>query len=104
MPLPKTTSKDLQIHLQHLGLRHGQNIVVHSRLISFGQIEGGVEAVYVALRNAVGPQGTIAVPTYTLTLGEQTPYDSSSTPSIRMGAFSEFVRRLPATVRSGSPL
>jgi aminoglycoside N3'-acetyltransferase len=104
MPLPTTTSADLDRHLHALDLSNRRDIVVHSRLISFGYIEGGAMAVYEALRRAVGSEGTIAVPTYTLELGKDHPYDPNTSSSMEAGALSEYVRRLPGAVRSRCPL
>ena len=104
MPLPSTTLADLVGHLRTLGVRRGEKLVVHSRLIAFGVIEGGPETVYRALRAVVGEEGTIAVPTYTMNVGSETPYDPSSTPSDAVGALSEYVRCLPEAHRSRCPI
>jgi aminoglycoside N3'-acetyltransferase len=104
MPLPTTTASDLDRHLHALRLTTRQNVVVHSRLVSFGRIEGGAASVYDALRRAVGPEGTIAVPTYTLDLAADQPYDPLVSSSMAAGALSEYVRRLPGAVRSRCPL
>jgi len=104
MAFPTTTAADLDRHLLSLGVTTCQDIVVHSRLISFGRIEGGAATVYEALRRAVGPEGTIAVPTYTLDLPPELPYDPHTTSSMEAGALSEYVRRLPGAVRSRCPL
>lgn len=104
MTVPVTTPADLDRHLGELGLSQGQSIVVHSRLISFGRIEGGVGAVYDALRRSVGPHGTIAVPVYTFDLRSDDLYDPRRTPSTDAGVLSEYVRRLPGAVRSPCPV
>lgn len=104
MPLPVTTCDSLIEHLRSLGVDRGMKIVVHSRLLSFGQIEGGEATVYQALRQVVGEEGTIAVPTFTLWLEEGAVYDRFSTPSQRLGPFPEYVRGLPGAVRSRCPM
>ncbi len=95
-------------HLRALGLRPGTDIVVHSRLISFGLIEGGPETVYGALRDIVGPDATIEVPTYTLSFASPQAgnrvFDPRHTPSEAVGALSEYVRTLPGAVRSICPM
>ncbi len=90
--------------MRDLGLCAGRNIAVHSNLLTFGRIEGGAATVLSALRAVVGKDATIAVPTYTLNLGSDTPYDPKRTPSYATGVFSEYVRRLPASRRSSSPM
>ncbi len=98
------TKRDLIEHLAALGLGEGANVAVHSRLLSFGRIEDGPTGVYEALRSVVGATGTVAVPAYTLTLSPEAIFDPMATPSLNVGAFSEFVRRLPESLRSGCPL
>jgi aminoglycoside 3-N-acetyltransferase len=104
MPLPVTSSADLDRHLAELGLAKGSRVVVHSRLISFGQIEGGAAAVYEALRRAIGEDGTLIVPTYTPALEPDTLFDPASTSSQGVGLLSEHVRMLPGAIRSQCPM
>ena len=107
MPLGTTSKHDLVAHLQSLGLSRDTDVVVHSRLISFGVIEGGPQTVYAALRDVLGPAATIAVPTYTVNnagpQGDQRVFDPAETPSEAVGVLSEYVRGLPTAVRSASP-
>jgi len=50
--------------LRGLGLRAGDHVVVHSRLSSFGYVEGGADTVIGALEKVLSPQGTLVMPTY----------------------------------------
>jgi len=95
---------DLVTHLNALGLRAGVNVVVHSRLLSFGRIEGGVSAVYRAIMSVIGETGTLVVPAYTLGIDPNACFDFRATPSRGVGAFSEYVRMLPSSIRSGCPI
>src|SRR4051794_1280988 len=104
MPIPTTTPADLAIHLDALGVSGHKNLVVHSRLISFGRLQGGAATVYQALRDKMGAASTIAVPAYTFGLGESGLYDARQTPSMEVGVFSEYVRCLPDAVRSPCPI
>jgi aminoglycoside 3-N-acetyltransferase len=108
LPLATTSQAGLVAHLRALGIHEGADLVVHSRLISFGLIEGGVGTVYRALREVVGAKATIAVPTYTLSIagaqGESRVYDVERTPSEGVGVFSEFVRTMPGAIRSICPI
>ncbi|MBF0159303.1 MAG: AAC(3) family N-acetyltransferase [Magnetococcales bacterium] len=96
MPLQVTRSEDLRQHLQQLGLQEGDNVVVHSRLLSFGLIEGEAATVLQALQQTIGPTGTLIVPTYT--------FASSAAPGTDMGPLSELVRQQPDAVRSRCPI
>jgi aminoglycoside N3'-acetyltransferase len=74
------------------------DVAIHSRLLSFGQIDGGVATVFQLIEEMVGPAGTVVVPTYTLADG--TIYDPRTTPSQRVGALPEYMLALPERVRS----
>jgi aminoglycoside N3'-acetyltransferase len=103
MPFQNTCYADLMAHLGALGLTRGRDVLVHSRLTSFGVIDGGVETVYRALRDSVGSEGTIVVPTYRLGAPANEVYDRSSSPSMAVGVLSEYVRTQPEAVRSNCP-
>jgi len=61
----RPSSRDeLVAGLSRLGIRKGDAIFVHSALKSLGQVEGGAATVVQALKDAVGPQGTLVMPTY----------------------------------------
>jgi aminoglycoside N3'-acetyltransferase len=95
-----TTEATLVEHLRDLGITPGTDIVVHSRLISFGRIPGGAETVYRALRAAVGAEATIAVPTYTLRPPNGEWFDPKAEKWERLGVLSDYVRQLHGAVRS----
>lgn len=60
------TAIDLQNCLSTLGLASGMTIEVHSSLSSLGNVKGGAETVIKALKNIVTPEGTIVMPSFTL--------------------------------------
>lgn len=104
MSIAVTTAEDLRRHLQELGLKPGEDVLVYSRLISFGQMPGGVEGVYQALREVLGDRSTIAVPTFRVfTTGEE-GYDRRTSPSEQCGVLAEYIRQLPGAVRSRCPM
>ena len=92
---------DLVRDLLALGVRPGDLLMVHSSLRSIGFVEGGPETVVDALLQAIGPQGTLVVPTFTYpTAGNpEFVFDPAHTPS-QMGAISEAARRRPHAHRS----
>ncbi|MGO9006099.1 MAG: AAC(3) family N-acetyltransferase [Beijerinckiaceae bacterium] len=102
MEIPGTTAEFFSEHLWSLGVRRGDCLMVHSSMFSFGIIEGGLDVVLQALIDAVGAEGTIAVPTYSYVRG--TVFHRASTPSYFVGAFSEHVRKHPNAIRSRSPM
>lgn len=60
------TQASLAADLAAMGVRRGDALFVHSSLKSLGYVEGGPLAVIRALQDAVGPEGTLLVPTYYL--------------------------------------
>jgi aminoglycoside 3-N-acetyltransferase len=102
MSFPVTTADDLRAHLQALGIQRGDHLTVHARLLSFGLIKGGIATVFDAIKDAVGSEGTIVVPSYTLSRG--TVYDPRTTPSQGVGPLPEYIRTLPGAVRSSCPM
>jgi len=92
--------------LRALGLAPGDVVLVHSSLSSLGYVEGGAEAVIDALLGAVGPEGTVLVPTLTGSEGldaDHPPvYDPDETPCWT-GRIPEAFRQRPDAVRSLHP-
>ncbi|UZK53784.1 AAC(3) family N-acetyltransferase [Streptomyces drozdowiczii] len=62
---PPLTGHDLRAGFEALGLPVGATVIVHASLSSFGRVEGGVATVLGALREHLGPQGTVVVPAFT---------------------------------------
>lgn len=106
--LPPITISEIARDLRALGLEPGDLVLVHSSLSRIGQVVGGAEAVVDALLEALGPEGTLAVPTFPFLgsmleyLRSDPPFDAEETPS-KMGAVSEAVRRRPGALRSLEP-
>lgn len=93
------TSKDIEAGLRSLGLEPGDTVVVHSSLSSFGEVEGGADAVVDALIEVLGPEGTLVVPTFNFNPGV---FDPRETPSV-VGKITEAVRTRPEAIRSLHP-
>ncbi|MFZ4874335.1 AAC(3) family N-acetyltransferase [Janthinobacterium sp. Mn2066] len=60
------TRAELAADLVRLGVAAGDTLFIHSSLKSLGYVEGGPLAVIRALQDAVGPQGSLLLPTYYL--------------------------------------
>jgi len=60
------TKTELRSGLESLGIRAGDTVMLHSSLKSIGYVDGGPRTVLEALVDAVGPSGTLVVPTYWL--------------------------------------
>ncbi len=61
---PHVTRQQLAADLRTLGVQDGDVLFVHSSLKSLGFVQGGPQAVIDALRDAVGPAGTLLLPAY----------------------------------------
>ena len=91
--------------LRAIGVGPGMKLMVHSSLKSFGQVEGGALTVIRALMDAVGPAGTVMMPSFNH--GEifhrgRGVYDPFTTPTSN-GAIPDAFWRLPGVVRSLNP-
>jgi aminoglycoside N3'-acetyltransferase len=60
------TRSELRSGLEALGIVTGDAVMLHSSLKSIGFVDGGPRTVLDALVEAVGPAGTLVVPTYWL--------------------------------------
>ncbi|HVG97210.1 MAG TPA: AAC(3) family N-acetyltransferase [Chloroflexota bacterium] len=100
------TRADVAAGLGRLGIAAGETVFFHSSLRSLGHVDGGADAVVDGVADAVGPLGTVAVPTFTL-LGRVGPfgswYDHEQSPST-VGAITETLRRRPGAIRSVHPI
>jgi aminoglycoside 3-N-acetyltransferase len=112
--------------LRLLGVRPGQDLLVHCSMRRIGPVSGGPGTLLAAIQEAASPDATIVVPTQTawnsrtsrefrlatagLTADECARhlaalpvFDQASTPSSGMGAFAEHVRTRPRSLRSAHP-
>ena len=99
-------SGDIVLGLRRLGMGPGDRVLVHSSLSSFGYVEGGAPTVIDALLNAVGPEGTVLVPTLTgdeaLSPANPPRFDPRSS-SCWTGRIPETFRMRPDAIRSLHP-
>jgi aminoglycoside 3-N-acetyltransferase len=86
--------------LRALGVQRGSILLVHSSLSSLGQVDGGAETVIEALLEALGPDGTLLMPTHPARDGRT--FDVDTIPS-DMGIISETFRKRPGVLRSRHP-
>ena len=102
-----------------LGIKQGDTLLVHAYLSSLGYVVGGAETLFLALRDVIGEQGTIVVPSQTVEISDpacwQYPpvpeewhdvirdampaYSKDLSYSKAMGAFSQFIRILPDSIQ-----
>lgn len=97
-------SEDVAQAARDIGIVQGDVVFFHSSLSSMGTVVGGPDAVIDGFLEAVGPEGTIAVPTLcNWDPGEQhlvfDRWDPETSPSF-VGAITETFRKRPEARRS----
>jgi aminoglycoside N3'-acetyltransferase len=94
----------LTAEFRGLGLGDGDLVLVHSSLRKLGRVVGGADAVIDSLLEAVGPNGTVAMPAHTYrVVNEQQPvFHWLLTPS-NEGALTNVFRQRPGAIRSLHP-
>jgi len=118
------TKEFLVDKFSRLGIKQGDTLLVHASLSSLGYVVGGAETLFLALRDVIGEQGTIVVPSQTVEISDpacwQYPpvpeewydvirdampaYSKDLSYSKAMGAFSQFIGILPDSIRSNHPM
>jgi aminoglycoside 3-N-acetyltransferase len=117
------TVRTLTAQLHALGVTPGDVVLLHSSMHSLGFVVAGSPSVVQALLDAVGPAGTVVVPTHTsdncdpsgwsnppvpqswwpVIRAESPGFHPASTPSRWMGVIAENVRTWPGARRSNHP-
>jgi aminoglycoside 3-N-acetyltransferase len=85
-----------------LGLREGDLVLCHSYVPSLGRVAGGPGTIVDTLLAALGPSGTLVVPTFTYSWFRGESYDPQLTPGT-VGVLGEIVRKRADAVRSADP-
>jgi aminoglycoside 3-N-acetyltransferase len=99
----EVTADDVAAGVRSVGVDRGDMVMFHSSLSSMGHVSGGANTVIEGFLQAVGPEGTVAVPTLwwngTQDLAD---WDYENSPSYP-GIITEVFRQRPDSVRSNSP-
>ena len=101
MKTPHTREKLTQ-DLTDLGIAQGDTLFIHSSFKSLGPVEDGASTVIAALETAVGAEGLILMPTFSLLPSREervAAWDVNKTPST-VGWLTEFFRQMSDTHRS----
>ena len=103
------TEQDIDTALASVGVRPGQTLVVHSSLFNLGAL-GDVRdknefaaAFLRPLERAVGPEGTLLLPTFTFSFFGTRLFDHDDGPS-ESGLLSEAARTAPGYARTLHPV
>jgi aminoglycoside 3-N-acetyltransferase len=118
------TVESLVRDLRALGVERGDVLVVHTSLLALGWVVGGAAAVVDALTEAVGPEGTVSMPSHSGDWSDparwadppvpqdwwdrivhgRPAFDPYATPLRDMGAVAENLLLRRDTLRSAHPL
>jgi aminoglycoside N3'-acetyltransferase len=89
--------------LRALGVERGGVLLVHTAFRAVRPIEGGPFGLIQALRAALGPDGTLVMPSWTGS--DDQPFDPGTTPAAAdLGVVADTFWRLPGVARSDHPI
>ena len=106
------TQVEIEDGFRNIGLRRGMFLEVHSSLSSLGYVEGGANTVICALKNIIGEDGAIVMPTFPVSLPlplsnidrqrgltyKIKVYDEASDERSGMGIISDTFRQMPGVL------
>ncbi len=94
--------KDVINHLQELGFKKGDVVLMHSSYKSLGEIEGGAKTLFSAFDKVLGEEGTLVLPTLTFaTVSATNRYFNVQETKSNVGYLSEYFRtQVEGVVRS----
>lgn len=95
------TINQLIQQLLDLGVMPGGVLLVHCSFSRVKPVENGPLGLIAALQAAVGPEGTLVMPS--MSDEDDRPFDPRLTPCLDMGIVADTFWRLPGVLRSDSP-
>jgi aminoglycoside 3-N-acetyltransferase len=103
MTAPREISRaEIVAQLRSLGVAAGGVLLVHSSFRAVRPVEDGPRGLILALLDALGPRGTLVMPSWTG--DDDAPFDPCSTvASPDLGIVAETFRQRPGVVRSTHP-
>ena len=82
-------------------MKPGGVLLVHTAFSKVGPLEGGPRALIAALQEALGPEGTLVMPSKSD--NDDIPFDAASAACIGLGVVADTFWRLPGVLRSDNP-
>jgi len=92
---------ELTAQIRALGVTAGRVLLVHMAFSRIGPVENGPLGTIEALRAALGPAGTLVMPS--MSDDDDHPFDARTTPCLGMGVVADTFWRIPGVLRSDSP-
>jgi aminoglycoside 3-N-acetyltransferase len=94
-------NSELIAQILELGVTPGAVLLVHTSFSRVGPVEGGPRGLIGALQAALGPNGTLVMPS--MSDDDDHPFDPRRTPCLGMGVVADTFWRAPTVLRSDSP-
>lgn len=101
MPYETISKKHIIQQVLDLGLKPGGVLLVHCSFSQVKPLEDGPLGLIAALQAALGPEGTLVMPS--MTDDSLHPFDRQKTPCLGMGIVAHTFWQLPGVFRSDSP-
>lgn len=92
---------ELLRQLAALGVERGGVLLVHTAFSKLGPIDGGPQALIAALFAALGPAGTLVMPS--MCDDDDVPFDRASAACRALGVVADTFWRMPGVLRSDNP-
>ena len=102
--MQKLKEGDLEKSLEDIGITNGDHLIIHSAAMAFGYLPNGINSILDPLLKIVGENGTIAAPTFTFGFIQSGSYHWQDTPSQKMGALNEAIRKHSDSRRTWHPI
>ena len=101
--LRERTQVEIAEQLRALGIGAGSLLLVHKSFRAVRPVEGEPEGLIAALRAALGPDGSLVMPSWTG--NDDEPFDPKASPAAPdLGVVADTFWRLPGVLRSDHPL
>lgn len=99
---PVITSQQILTALAAAGIKEGDLVMIHVGYAAYGYIEAGPKGLIELFQQAVGPSGTVCMPTHTNNLVGNPPFDHDRTPA-QTGLVPTLFSKMPGTLRGWHP-
>jgi aminoglycoside 3-N-acetyltransferase len=98
----KTSLAEFEAAFNEIELPDNPTVIIHSSLLRFGIIEGGVRALLELLIKQFGTEGTLCMPTFTFSYPKRKYWHALQSKS-EAGSLTEYFRKREGVVRSLHP-